>query len=458
MNYMEKMEKELKKYITENIKITGLKFEKDEIKGTGIKFKVSFLNTFDFIENGLFSTPAMSDLVDIKCEKDTVDFVINRNILNFITFANVMNDKEFNKCLDILKENLGKYFEGFGLFARYLSGNMDEFEKTTLIPNFEATVERGIVFKDFMKGSVRYNLDMLRMMINNRCHDHFEYPPMTIESDDVLSCTKELYKCIGYLTDGVPMYIGRRYKYNKNISELIHLVRELRQLYHDKILVEAVDKYPELAEHLANDVVIHFENSANMWGRLNLLSMDDMDTHHRLQKMRASFFSLGSTTFAFNDTNKYNIEKIHININIDNMIRHLFMLSENGIDYDRDMFIKRMTFTLKHELGHAIWTIKMSQNTHDECLEWIKNAKKIVRLEAEKNESRKDDEKLHWLYMYYAKNPTERKANEMMDITIEDVYEAYRMEIPSNVKKLMMTETNEDIEKEQLKMLAASEE
>ena len=99
------MEKELKKYITENIKITGLKFEKDEIKGTGIKFKVSFLNTFDFIENGLFSTPAMSDLVDIKCEKDTVDFVINRNILNFITFANVMNDKEFNKCLDILKEN-----------------------------------------------------------------------------------------------------------------------------------------------------------------------------------------------------------------------------------------------------------------------------------------------------------------------------------------------------------------
>ena len=463
MKYLEKMMDMIEKTYVEGLNKLGFKLKKSEddmdskmIGGNvyyacdGMIFTVNFMNSFDFTMDvfGIGGVGGLDSLLRLHTDH-VVRFNINKTFLRFIIFSTVTNNKEYAECEKNVKKMVEKVIEALEEFSHYSFGKMDNFEKIKF-DKIEKSIETGLKFGDFVKDSIPYKIEVLRNSTGIRNPDD--------ELNKWIDDIQAVYREIEVLKSPDMIYVPLKVNVNQNIITLLSLLDEVSNIY-DKTCTMACTKHPDIANHINHDIKLHVSTSMDIWNHITLFRInddEDCDYKHRMLRMKSAFFSMGATAFSFNET-KYNIDKIDMYINIDMLIRYIFRISKEGFDFSEEKFLNKMKFVLKHEMGHAVWIIRLSQLSHDDCFEWNKTAKQIIRLENDKNASRNKDEKLHWLYMYYMKNPIERKANEMMDITIEDVYEAYDEKIPSNVKKLMMTETNEDIEKEQLKMLAASE-
>lgn len=460
MKYLEKMMEMIEKTYVEGLNKLGFKLKKSSddmdskmIGGNvyfaydGMIFTVDFMNSFDFAMDtfGIGGIGGLDSLLRLRSD-NVVRLNINKTFLRFIIFSTVTNNKEYAECEKNVKKLVEKIIEPFEEFSHYSFGKMNNFEKLKF-DKIERSIETGLKFGDFVKGSIPYKIEVFRNSAGIRNPDD----ELNIWMDSI----QDVYREIEILKSPDMIYAPIKVNINQNISTLLSLLDKVSNIY-DETRTMACDKHPDIANHINRDIKLHVSTSKDIWNHLTLFRIrdDECDYKHGMMKMRSAFFSMGATSFSFNEK-KYNIDKIDMYVNIDMLIRYIFRISKEGFDFSEEKFLNKMRFILKHEMGHAVWIIRLSQLSHDECFEWNKTAKQIIRLENDKNAARNKDEKLHWLYMYYIKNPIERKANEMMGITLEDVYEAYDEKIPSNIKKLMMTETNEDIEKEQLKMLAS---
>jgi hypothetical protein len=133
----------------------------------------------------------------------------------------------------------------------------------------------------------------------------------------------------------------------------------------------------------------------------------------------------------------------------------------------REKLITAYKVVMKHEIGHAIWELKLLKfEGFDAWMSWKESAHKIWHIENRKEIKKSPEERYPLWWAYYMRRPAERKANEMMGISMKEIllihpdssWDKLSDKERKRYEELIETETFEVIEQEQLKMLAASEE
>ena len=110
-------------------------------------------------------------------------------------------------------------------------------------------------------------------------------------------------------------------------------------------------------------------------------------------------------------------------------------LRRNATDEEMDRYLE---ISLKHEMGHVVHYCDLIYNNPVEVYEYIRKTLGVIDDRAVKEyDDTPEDQRLDYTYWYYTLRPYERIANELMDISIEDMYKADMVEIPDSIKELI---------------------
>ena len=127
--------------------------------------------------------------------------------------------------------------------------------------------------------------------------------------------------------------------------------------------------------------------------------------------------------------------------NIDELLFDYVSLMFNNVTDEQKHF--HFEFTLRHEMGHIVHQCEMLHNNSEKTFLMLKhNLEKITDTETKRWESLPEEDRLDYNYWYYTYLPFERRANELMGLTIEDVYREHFENIPLSVKHLLEEEKN----------------
>jgi hypothetical protein len=133
---------------------------------------------------------------------------------------------------------------------------------------------------------------------------------------------------------------------------------------------------------------------------------------------------------------KSNGVRFEVQFNIDELLFDYVSLKFKDVSYEQKRF--HFEFTLKHEMGHIVHQCEMLYNNSEKTFLMLKhNLEKITDSEKKDWEDLPEDERLYYNYWYYTCLPFERRANELMGLTIEDAYKVHFEEVPPSVKRLL---------------------
>jgi len=257
-----------------------------------------------------------------------------------------------------------------------------------------------------------------RLLMNgyNRLYDTYD------EQD---KCFKKIFS-IYYMFNNIysPRYIDKiRHKldtvYDVESPNIQKLLDELNDIFNiwNLIKMETIKKYPEYKSTL-KDVSFCIANAMGMMKMINKIQPDAV----------------------FTDI-KYDIKKTKITVymNLDILLyEHVSLMYKDASSSEKRFHHE---FAFKHELGHIVHYCELRSNKK---FKYVKqNLKKITETETKHWESLPVDDRLDYNYWYYTCLPFERCANELMGLTIEDVYRADFKDVPPSVKHLLEENNNE---------------
>ena len=208
------------------------------------------------------------------------------------------------------------------------------------------------------------------------------------------------------------------HEYNGLVPNMKKLLDELSNIFAiwNLTKIEAIKKYPEYKDTLKN-VKFCIVNAMGMMKMINKIQPEAVFTDITYVSKKA---------------------KITVYMNLDRLLYEHVSLMYKEVPYSEKRF--HHEFAFKHELGHIVHYCELRSNKK---IKYVKqNLKKITETERKHWESLPVDDRLDYNYWYYTYLPFERRANELMGLTIEDVYRANFEDVPPSVKQLLEEENN----------------
>lgn len=144
---------------------------------------------------------------------------------------------------------------------------------------------------------------------------------------------------------------------------------------------------------------------------------------------------LGSSAITHFGMDSYGNTKLEVFVSLSRKIREILTEWKN---LSKDEIFNNIQITLRHEMGHVVYDcMTLDKNGLDIALYSIAvNAKKTIKIK-KRYWNTPEEERLPHTYWYYTCLPMERKANELMGLTVEEMYKANNEPIPDEVKKLI---------------------
>jgi hypothetical protein len=184
------------------------------------------------------------------------------------------------------------------------------------------------------------------------------------------------------------------------------------------VKIDVLKKYPEYKDTLKN-VKFCIANAMGMMKMIDKIQPEAVFTDIKYEAKKT---------------------KITVYMNLDRLLYEHVSLMYKDVPYSEKRF--HHEFAFKHELGHIVHYCELRSNRKIKSVK--QNLKKITESERKHWESLPVDDRLDYNYWYYACLPFERRANELMGLTIEDVYRAHFKDVPPSVKQLLEEEENND--------------
>lgn len=207
-------------------------------------------------------------------------------------------------------------------------------------------------------------------------------------------------------------------EYDELVPNMRKLLDELSDIFNiwNLTKMDAIKKYPEHKDTL-KDVKFCIVNAMGMMKMIDKIQPDAVftDITHESKKT-----------------------KITVYMNLDRLLYEHVSLMYKDVSYSDKRF--HHEFAFKHELGHIVHYCELRSNKK---IKYVKqNLKKITESERKHWESLPTTDRVDSKYWYYTCLPFERRANELMGLTIEDVYRANFEKVPTSVKHLLEEENN----------------
>lgn len=467
----------------------GVKLKKDNkdwkkaytIDGVpNIKFQLDFLNPVRFFKD---DSSDFSTLFDIEAINDEMTLKVNNSWLRYIVYMNVADKESYTKCENFVIELMDLYLKPFYIFYKFIANKLDDAEKRA-IDGIINNLKNRCVWCHQYDNSVAYYGDIFNEIAKG-CRLNMRHIGVISEENEavkkIFSYIKETSFSYNNLRFALAVPMTNRYNdrnpfdvfesrpsnVDKNTSELLGIVSELHEVYDKEILPDAIARYPELEESLKNDVVLQFNTNETIYWEI--LKNDKMASSMKklVTSMSPAFLASGMTYVAHYEHNAPS--NILISINVESIIVDIISCSgDDGIltPKSREKLITAYKVVMKHEIGHAIWELKLLKfEGFDAWMSWKQSAHKIWHIENRKEIEKSPDERYPLWWTYYMRKPAERKANQMMDISMKEIllihpdssWDKLSDKERKRYEELIETETIEAIDNEQLKMLAASE-
>lgn len=467
----------------------GVKLQKDKkdwkkaysIDGVpNIKFQLDFLNPVRFFKD---DSSDFSTLFDIEAINDEMTLKVNNSWLRYIVYMNVVDKESYTKCENFVIELMDLYLKPFYIFHKFITNKMETAENRAINGIIERLKTRCVWCHQY-DNSVAYYGDIFNEIAKG-CRLNMRHMGIISEENEavkkIFSYMKETSFSYNNLRFALAVPMTNRYNdrnpfdvfetapsnVDKNTSALLAIVSELHEVYDKEILPDAIARYPELEESLKNDVVLQFNTNETIYWEI--LKNDKMASSMKklVTSMSPAFLASGMTYVTHYEHNAPS--NILISINVESIIVDIISCSgDDGIltPEVREKLITAYKVVMKHEIGHAIWELKLLKfEGFDAWMSWKQSAHKIWHIENRKEIEKSPDERYPLWWIYYMRKPAERKANQMMDISMKEIllihpdssWDKLSDKERKRYEELIETETFESIDNEQLKMLAASE-
>lgn len=378
---------------------------------------------------------------------------ISENIEQFIEFSTILKDGVIINLIKIKMMN--DYLLGMSTDKEreYLSCS-EQLLKEQIRPNgyiksFSFKVYafcRAFFYNEFRQHEYLPALNdefktVCEELINERLIQYdLESIPTDIKKDrklfnDVLSLYNELKHIYGISSIN---NLKKKLIKSKSLytSRILLFLDELIEIYNiwDDIKKDTIKKFPKYVSVL-KDVRLHCMNTQ---GRMEVFHKE-----HKIAGARIPYYDymiehsgyciLASMMYSYSKSNGVRFE---VQFNIDELLFDYVSLKFKDVSYEQKRF--HFEFTLKHEMGHIVHQCEMLYNNSEKTFLMLKhNLEKITDSEKKDWEDLPEDERLDYNYWYYTCLPFERRANELMGLTIEDAYKEHFEEVPPSVKRLL---------------------
>lgn len=490
MKYFIKLHCKMRKQFETAMSDHGVKLKKDNkdwkkaysIDGVpNIKFQLDFLNPVRFFKD---DSSDFSTLFDIEAINDEMTLKVNNSWLRYILYMNVVDKESYTECENFVIELMDLYLKPFYIFHKFITNKSEAVENRAINGIIEHLKNKCIWCYQY-DNSIGYYGDIFNEIAKG-CKLNMRHFGIISEENEVFK------KLFSYVKEASIAYTNLRFalsvpminRYNernpfnvfetapsnveKNTSALLAIVSDLREIYDKEILPDAIARYPELEDSLKNDVELQFNTNETMYWEILKNDKTASSMKKLVTSMSPAFLASGMTYVAHYEHNAPS--NILISINVESIIVDIVSYSgDDGIltPESRERLITAYKVVMKHEIGHAIWELKLLKfEGFDAWMSWKQSAHKIWHIENQKEIKKSPDERYPLWWTYYMRKPAERKANQMMDISIKEILLIYPDSTWDKLsdkerkryEELIETETIEAIDNEQLKLLAASEE
>lgn len=259
-------------------------------------------------------------------------------------------------------------------------------------------------------------------------------------SEKMFSDINKLYRyfdCISSLEqlNQIRNEINKDFYVNSKLARLLHICERIFVLW-DKVKAEALKKYPKYVQIKTVKLSIR-----NRYGVLKKEHDGYFNTSPEgmpfIDYVNRTNVSSTSNAYVSNTYSRYYGQSLDATFNFDN---HIIFMDDgdhrrNATDEEMDRYLE---ISLKHEMGHIVHYCDLIYNNPVEVYEYIRKTLGVIDDRAVKEyDDTPEDHRLDYTYWYYTLRPFERIANELMDISIEDMYKADMVEMPDSVKELI---------------------
>lgn len=223
-----------------------------------------------------------------------------------------------------------------------------------------------------------------------------------------------------------PRYIDKlkeslNHEYDELVPNMRKLLDELSNIFAiwNLTKIDALKKYPEYKDTLKN-VKFCIANAMGMMKMIDKIQPEAVFTEITRVSTKKT--------------------KITVYMNLDRLLYEHVSLMYKDVAYSEKRF--HHEFSFKHELGHIVHYCELRSNKKFKSVK--QNLEKITESETKHWESLPMTDRVDPTYWYYTYLPFERRANELMELTIEDVYRARFEKVPPSVKHLLEKENNNE--------------
>lgn len=372
-----------------------------------------------------------TELTTILKEDVELNLIKIKMMNDYILGMSTPEEKKYLSCSEqLLKKQIrpNGYDTSFN-FKLYAFGRAffyDEFNQGTYLP---------LLSDEFKKESQKLIND--RMMKYDVCinvdknHEMFKMILSLYHMFDHIYDISEINKIRKDIIKSKSVYTNR----------LMKLLDELTIIYDiwNNIKKEVIKKFPMYA-NILKDVRLHCMNAP---GKMEYIHRKYEITGARVPYYdymfdHSGYCVLASMTHSYSSFDGVRIEVL---FNIDELLySHVSAIFKDVAEEEKRFHYE---FTLKHEMGHIVHHCEMLHSNDEKTFFiLIHNLEKITKAETKRWESLPEEDREDRSYWYYTYLPFERRANELMELTIEDVYKEHFAEIPLSVKRLLEEEKN----------------
>ena len=410
--------------------------------------------------------PTMKDWIYTSYDACKITFTFQSEILNIGCYLCESEDNFYELCRAIgLDINYQMFL--LAILKDYLMGMSPPLEKAVLDASAKRILEtevhplgfehstnfkiqafcRAFIDDEFADKSFIESLNMIHKdYFETIMHDRIiptKYEntwKLKNESEQMFSDINKLYRyfdCVSSLeqVNQIRNEINKEFYVNKKLEKLLHICERIFVLW-DKIKIETLKKYPKYTQIKTVKLSIR-----NRYGVLK----KEHDGYFNTSPEGMSFIdyvnrndvSIHSNAYVSNTYSRYYGQSLDVTFNFDNHI--IFMddgvLRRNASDEQMDYYLE---ISLKHEMGHIVHYCDLIYNNPVEVYEYIRKTLGVIDDRAiQEYDNTPEDKRLDHTYWYYTLRPFERIANELMGISIEDMYKADLVIMPENIKQLI---------------------